>query len=154
MRVLIVGCGYVGIPLGAELVRLGHEVFGMRRDEAASEELKTAGTPSGIILSADKMLMTSSWDDVTYITATVVDEDGIPCPNADNLITFNVSEAGTIVAVDNGDPESHEAYQASERHAFRSQCIAILKAKRNPGMITITAVSPQLKPGLVIVEAR
>jgi len=27
MRVLIVGCGYVGVPLGAELVRLGHEVF-------------------------------------------------------------------------------------------------------------------------------
>ena len=25
MRVLIIGCGYVGLPLGAELVRLGHD---------------------------------------------------------------------------------------------------------------------------------
>jgi nucleoside-diphosphate-sugar epimerase len=31
MRVLIVGCGYVGQALGAELVRQGHEVFGVRR---------------------------------------------------------------------------------------------------------------------------
>jgi nucleoside-diphosphate-sugar epimerase len=31
MRILIVGCGYVGLPLGVELVRLGHEVFGLRR---------------------------------------------------------------------------------------------------------------------------
>jgi nucleoside-diphosphate-sugar epimerase len=31
MRVLIVGCGYVGLPLGAELVRLGHEVCGVTR---------------------------------------------------------------------------------------------------------------------------
>ena len=41
MRVLIVGCGYVGLPLGAELVRQGHEVFGLRR--SAAEELKAAG---------------------------------------------------------------------------------------------------------------
>jgi nucleoside-diphosphate-sugar epimerase len=43
MRVLIVGCGYVGLPLGAELVRLGHEVSGLRRNASAEGELKTAG---------------------------------------------------------------------------------------------------------------
>ncbi|MEI6193255.1 MAG: SDR family oxidoreductase [Verrucomicrobiota bacterium] len=43
MRVLIVGCGYVGVPLGAELSRLGHEVFGLRRSPASDSELKTAG---------------------------------------------------------------------------------------------------------------
>jgi len=43
MRVLIVGCGYVGVPLGAELIRLGHEVFGLRRNPAAKNELKAAG---------------------------------------------------------------------------------------------------------------
>jgi len=46
MRVLIVGCGYVGVPLGAELVRLGHEVFGLRRSPAAESELKIAGIQS------------------------------------------------------------------------------------------------------------
>src|ERR1017187_9824890 len=43
MRVLIVGCGYVGLPLGKELVRKGHEVFGLRRSAAAETELKAAG---------------------------------------------------------------------------------------------------------------
>lgn len=43
MRVLIVGCGYVGIALGAELVRQGHEVFGLRRSADAVNELKEAG---------------------------------------------------------------------------------------------------------------
>ncbi len=43
MRVLIVGCGYVGRPLGAELARQGHEVFGVRRSAAASAELEAAG---------------------------------------------------------------------------------------------------------------
>jgi nucleoside-diphosphate-sugar epimerase len=35
MRVLIVGCGYSGIPLGAELVRRGHQVWGLRRSTTA-----------------------------------------------------------------------------------------------------------------------
>ena len=43
MRVLIVGCGYVGLPLGKELVRQGHEVFGLRRSALAEVEIKAAG---------------------------------------------------------------------------------------------------------------
>lgn len=43
MRVLIIGCGYVGLPLGRELVRAGHEVFGMRRSMAAVDELSNLG---------------------------------------------------------------------------------------------------------------
>src|SRR5882724_8426234 len=43
MRVLIVGCGYVGVPLGIELLRLGHEVFGLRQNPSAENELKFAG---------------------------------------------------------------------------------------------------------------
>jgi nucleoside-diphosphate-sugar epimerase len=43
MRVLIIGCGYVGLPLGIELIRLGHEVFGTRRSPSAKYQLKPAG---------------------------------------------------------------------------------------------------------------
>jgi nucleoside-diphosphate-sugar epimerase len=43
MRVLIVGCGYVGLPLGAELVKQGHEVFGLRRGTGAEADFKAAG---------------------------------------------------------------------------------------------------------------
>jgi nucleoside-diphosphate-sugar epimerase len=43
MRTLIIGCGYVGTALGAELARQGHEVFGMRRSSESAEELSAAG---------------------------------------------------------------------------------------------------------------
>lgn len=43
MRALIVGCGYVGLQLGAELVRQGHEVYGLRRTSGAEAELTSAG---------------------------------------------------------------------------------------------------------------
>jgi nucleoside-diphosphate-sugar epimerase len=43
MRVLILGCGYVGLPLAAELARRGQVVFGVRRTQAADAELRAAG---------------------------------------------------------------------------------------------------------------
>lgn len=43
MRVLIVGCGYIGLPLGAEMVRQGHAVSGLRRSAVGAEELQRHG---------------------------------------------------------------------------------------------------------------
>ncbi len=43
MRVLIIGAGYVGLPLGAELVRQGHEVWGLRRTPEGEADLLAAG---------------------------------------------------------------------------------------------------------------
>jgi nucleoside-diphosphate-sugar epimerase len=46
MRVLIVGCGYVGLPLGAELVKQGHEVHGVRRSADGRHALEAVGIKS------------------------------------------------------------------------------------------------------------
>ena len=43
MRVAIIGCGYVGTAVGAELVGRGHEVFGLRRTAADRPLLASAG---------------------------------------------------------------------------------------------------------------
>jgi nucleoside-diphosphate-sugar epimerase len=43
VRILIVGCGYVGLPLGRELVQQNHEVFGLRRGADTDAGLKAAG---------------------------------------------------------------------------------------------------------------
>lgn len=43
MRVLIVGCGYIGRALGESLVAAGHEVHGVRRDPEAVSHLTAAG---------------------------------------------------------------------------------------------------------------
>lgn len=43
MRVLIVGCGYLGKAVGAALIQRGHSVWGLRRSNAADPELKKLG---------------------------------------------------------------------------------------------------------------
>jgi nucleoside-diphosphate-sugar epimerase len=43
MRVLIIGCGYVGEALGSALVAAGHQVFGLRRSADACALVERAG---------------------------------------------------------------------------------------------------------------
>ncbi len=43
MRVLIIGCGYVGLSLGGELTMRGHDVYGICRSPARFSEFHRAG---------------------------------------------------------------------------------------------------------------
>jgi nucleoside-diphosphate-sugar epimerase len=73
MRVLIIGCGYVGLPLGTELVKQGHEVFGLRRSPAFESELKAAGIKplyADISNSADLAKLPGDFDWVVNCAAT------------------------------------------------------------------------------------
>lgn len=120
----------------------------------ATDELKTAGDPVGIILTVDHSKIAKDWDDVAFVTAKVVDANGIVCPNVDKLIKFSASEKGKIIAVDNGNVSSHESYQGLERHTYNGKCIAIVQAKSTSGQITIQANSPELKSGSVTIEIK
>jgi len=115
----------------------------------ATNELRTAGAPAGILLSSDRERITNSYDDVSHVTVRVVDRNGVPVPSADNLIEFTVNGPGVIAAVDNGDNASHELFQTNSRHAFQGECIAMIKAKTPTGPITVTATSPGLRPGSI-----
>ena len=114
--------------------------------EVASEEFKSAGAPAKIILTSSQSALTKNWDDVSFVTATVVDANGVPCPNSDNLIKFSVSGPGVIAAVDNGNITSHEPYQATERQAYQGKAIAIIKASEGKGKIIFKAQSEGLEP--------
>jgi beta-galactosidase len=90
---------------------------------------------------------------VAYLTARVVDANGVLCPNTDQQITFSASGAGAVVAVDNGNIASHELYQATARHVYQGQCIAIVKANAPTGKITLSASAPGLTPGTLTLDA-
>jgi beta-galactosidase len=107
--------------------------------EVAAEEFKSAGAPAKIVLTTNQNKLSNNWDDVSIVKATLIDANGVPCPNADNLIKFSISGTGMIQAVDNGNILSHEAYQANERKAFQGNCIAIVKATAPTGTITFKA---------------
>ena len=119
----------------------------------ATHELRTAGKPARILLTTDRARLTPDWDDVSYVTAAVVDVGGVQVPDATDLVTFEVSGPGRIAAVDSGDNSSHESFQADRRHTYQGQCIAILRATAPAGQIRLTASAPGLASASLSLEA-
>jgi beta-galactosidase len=122
--------------------------------EVSSEAFTSAGIPDRIILTGNLPAIGSTWDDVAFVTATLVDANGIVCPNADNLISFSIDGPGVVAATDNGNIISHEQYQVSEHHAFRGKSIAIIKAVKSTGVITVTAKGDNIKAGSIKINIK
>ncbi len=120
----------------------------------AEQTLTTTGNPAKIVLTAERNTIANNWDDVVYITATVTDENGLPCINATSKIKFNAEGAGVIAAVDNADLASTEPYQGKEHWVFKGKCIAIVKANANSGDIKITASADELKSASVTIHVK
>jgi len=122
--------------------------------EVATHELRTAGPAAKIVLTADRNAIAPAWDDVSHVTAAVVDKDGIMVPTANHLISFQVSGPGVIAAVDSGDNRSHEPFQATQRRAYQGQCMALIKATASGGTITLTASAPGLGTATLRLSAK
>lgn len=129
------------------------KAIGKDKGKVVAEEFFTsAGKPSKIILTKSNPTLVNNWDDVSFITATVVDDKGIRCANADNLIKFTVTDSGKIIGVDNGNIISHESYQTPERSAYNGKAIAIIKATKNSGKIEIKATAEGLEAGAISID--
>lgn len=118
------------------------------------EEIKTAGEPYRIELMPDRRMVKADGEDLVFVTVQITDQEGHVCPLADNLITFQVTGEGTIAAVGNGNPISHESYQAHQRKAFHGLCLVIVKSTNEAGEIRLRASSNGLKSDLAEVKTK
>ena len=120
--------------------------------QAATDELHTAGKAAKIILTTDRKTLSSGWDEVAFVRATVADENGVVVPRANDLIRFNIAGPGVIAAVDSADNASIEPFQATERRAYQGVCFALIKATQVGKKIVITAEAAGLKSGSLAIE--
>lgn len=122
--------------------------------EVLVREIKTAGAPAKIALEADRSAISSNSEDLSFVTAKVLDADGTMVPNADNLLHFTISGAGQIVGVDNGLQTSHEPFKATDHKAFNGLCLAVIQSTEKPGSITLKASADGLKSSSIVIESR
>ncbi|MEO6520962.1 MAG: beta-galactosidase GalB [Mucilaginibacter sp.] len=119
-----------------------------------SKEVKTAGKPAKIELIADRSLIKANGNDLSYITARVLDADGNLVPDADNLLKFSIVGPGVVVGVDNGQQTSLEPFKASQHKAFNGLCLAIVQSKASVGEITISGEGVGLKSISIKIKTR
>jgi beta-galactosidase len=119
----------------------------------ATDEVKTAGEPAKLKLEADRNKISADGKDLSFITVTVTDKDGVMAPRAGNSIHFDIEGPGEIVATDNGDASNMEAFPSHDRQAFNGKCLVIVRGKPGEaGTLKVTASAEGLKNNFVSVK--
>jgi beta-galactosidase len=116
--------------------------------------VQTAGDPAKIVLETDRNIILADGKELAFVTLSIVDENGVLCPKADNLISFSAEGTGRIKAVGNGDPTSLESFVEPYRKAFNGKCMIIVQAAKDVGDIKLNARSMGLESGEIQISTR
>ena len=126
---------------------------------ALTEKRETTGPGVAIRLTADRTEINADGEDVAVVTVELLDKDGRAVPTANNLLRFNVSGAGKLIGVGNGDPNCQESDKEPKRSLFNGLAQVILQASKRPGEIQIEAVKegwdgPELTPAKLAITTK
>ncbi len=120
----------------------------------AEDVVKTASAAAKLTLAADRATVRADGSDLSFVTLTIADKDGLMAPRAKNRVKFEVSGAGELVATDNGDATSFESFQSADRNAYNGLALAIVRTKAGQkGEITVKATAEGLAPAEIKLRA-
>lgn len=122
--------------------------------EVMTTEIKTAGEPVSIKLTADRSSIQADGKDLSFVTVELLDKDGTPCPLANQLVKFSITGPGTIAGTDNGDQNEHTSLKKPERKLFYGKCLAIVQNNGQSGNITLTAEVDGLGNKKIMIESK
>ncbi|MEZ4793795.1 MAG: DUF4982 domain-containing protein [Gelidibacter sp.] len=111
----------------------------------AEEEIKTAGNPYKIVLDSDVQTLKADGEDLAFVTVSVVDKNGIPCPTANNQLDFKVKGNGSFRAACNGDATSLELFHKPTMKLFSGKLVMIVQSSEEAGNIELTVSGKNLK---------
>lgn len=109
---------------------------------AMEQTMKTAGEAAQLLLSADRKKIAADGNDLAYVTVTMADKDGTPCPLADDQLEFSVEGEGTFKCVCNGDATSTEVFTEPRMRLFNGQLVVTVQSTNKRGPITLTVRRP------------
>jgi beta-galactosidase len=121
---------------------------------AAEKEIRTAGKPHRLVLEADRNVISADGKDLSFITVSVVDRNGNPCPNVNELVNFEVKGAGSYRAGANGNAASLDLFHLPQMHLFNGKLVAIVESIETPGTITLEAKAKGLRKASIQIQTK
>ena len=115
---------------------------------------ESTGPAARLVMTADREDLAADGEDCATLAVAVCDAQGRVVPAADSEVRFEVSGAGKVIGVGNGDPTSHESDKGASRRAFSGLCAAIVQSTKSAGPITVSATSPGLQPADLTIATR
>lgn len=131
------------------------EAVAWKNGEAVRRKvIRTAGSPAQVRLTPDRREIAADGRDLSYVTVEILDKDGNLCPDADNLVKFEVKGSGFIAGVDNGSQTSMERFKDNKRKAFYGKCMLVVQNNGKAGRISVRAVAEGLKEAEAVIASK
>lgn len=120
----------------------------------AEKETHTAGKPYQLVLETDRTQLDADGKDLAFVTVSVVDKDGIPCPTATNQLNFRVKGAGSFRAAANGDATSLEMFHLPTMKLFSGKLVVLVQSTEDAGEMTLTVEGKGLKTSKINITTK
>jgi beta-galactosidase len=118
-----------------------------------TEKRETTGAPAKLVIRPDRQKISADGEDLSVIAVEVRDAQGRIMPVASNEVTFEISGAGKLIGVGNGDPSCHESDKGNRRSAFNGLCMAFVQANKQAGEIRVAASASGLEGASTVIQA-
>ncbi len=122
--------------------------------EVESVMLFTAGAPASIRLTPDKTVFNADGQDLVYVVAEVVDEDGNVVPDEDVTLTFSVAGNAEVKASGSADLTTTGSYATDKATTWKGRAMTILKAGAKRGDATLKVTAPGMKPATLKLQGK
>ncbi len=119
----------------------------------ATASRSSFGDVSRIRLTPDKLQMKADGTDFIFVEITMEDEVGRPVDNANNRVQVEVSGAGRLLGLDNGDSTDYDPYKGVSRRLFSGKLMAVIGAALTPGVIKVIVSSTGMDSQTLELEA-
>ena len=120
---------------------------------AAEKETHTADKPYQIVLEPDRTALNADGKDLAFVTVSVVDKNGIPCPTATQQLKFAVKGKGTYRAACNGDATSLELFHLPTMKLFSGKLVVLVQSATDPGEIELSVSGKGLKSAKLSIQS-
>lgn len=121
---------------------------------AAEQSVVTAGKPYKIMLQPDRTALHADGNDISFVTVSVLDKNGNPCPDAVNQLSFKVNGSGSFRAACNGDAASLEPFHLPTMKLFSGKLVVLVQAAAKPGPVQLIVEGKGLKTAALQLESK
>lgn len=130
------------------------QAIGYKNNKKTTEHtLTTAGKAVGMHISPSKPTLAANKQDVVVLDIFVVDENGVPVPDATNEISVEVTGPAKLIGMDNGSQMDVTDFKTNTRKAFEGRLLVTIQANGAKGPVKIKLKSADLKPVEYSIQA-
>lgn len=120
----------------------------------AQHELETTGKAVALITETENANWKANGMDLQHVKVYAIDSEGRKVPTATGEVTFDVSGAASLIAVDNGDHSSDDLFAGHQKQLHNGFAMAILRSGQTAGSVQLKVTAAELKPAAVTLTLK